>query len=106
MNNSIIRWDRSICKCVTRKRGKHGHNSKKMTSVIYTELYDGVHPSLELSNKWCNYTCSSVYHDIMKSTIFLEPLFKKYYLRNSNVVKMADMLYLCHIELLEMYHFF
>jgi hypothetical protein len=28
-NISNIRWDRSSCKYVTRKRGKHGQNSPK-----------------------------------------------------------------------------
>ena len=51
-NISNIRWNRSICKYVTIKGGKHGQNLPKKMSFIYTELYDGVHPSLEQSNKW------------------------------------------------------
>ena len=41
---------------------------KKNDIFYYTELYDGVHPSLDLANKWYSYMCSSVYHDLMKST--------------------------------------
>lgn len=59
-----VRWDRDLILFKQKKRGHDG--SKKVThvSMNYKMLYDGVHPNMELSNKWYHFLCKSVELDL------------------------------------------
>lgn len=55
LNNAIgvsnIRWDKSVCKTKTKKRGRMGTNKSVVCVYNYDGFYDGVHPNLTMADK-------------------------------------------------------
>lgn len=63
MNNTrTVRWDKDIIKIHMKRRGTH-QTLKKISKFIYKDLYDGVHPYMELAYKWYFALCQSIIND-------------------------------------------
>lgn len=64
MNSTrTVRWDKDIIKIHMKRRGTH-KTLKKNSKFIYKDLYDGVHPYMELAYKWYFALCKSILNDI------------------------------------------
>ena len=59
-----VRWDRNLLLCKQKLRGQNRQNKTSHTSIVYHNLYDGVHPTKEEASKWYKFLCTSLQHDV------------------------------------------
>ena len=64
-----VRWDRDLISCKSKKRGRNGQIKKKIQTVSYKNLYDGVHANQILKDKWFYYLFQSIEKDNTENKI-------------------------------------
>lgn len=66
-----VRWDRNLCLCKQKLWGPKGTKRKvSHTSMLYDNLWDGVHPTPEEACKWYYFLCRSVEVDLQELVVY------------------------------------
>ena len=74
-----VRWDKELQKSKQKRKGRSKKVKVTITTPSYKDLYDGVHPSDQPSEKWFSFLCRSIESDLKECPE--EPLSHRHHLR-------------------------
>ena len=60
-----VRLDRNLLLCKQKLRGRNSNN-ENIKNIVYNNLYDGVHPTLQEVSKWYKFLCAAIKLDIQE----------------------------------------
>jgi hypothetical protein len=63
----MVRWDRDLVRSSRKSRGRKNTKLQTTHTTSYIQLYDGVHPTHALSEKWFSYLAKAIGLDLMGS---------------------------------------
>lgn len=59
-----VRWDKDLQTTKQKLRGRNKKIKVLKSTPCYNDLYDGVHPNVQLSEKWFRFLCTSIESDL------------------------------------------